>query len=249
MLSAARLLQRVPRVALARSFAQLSTPEDINIAEDLGSVLAREIAYEKSNSDFPRPDAVLAELRAAFPDFKVDVQAGYSTFTLHKSFQDETLKVEVNACAPQTVERGMAEHVDLEGSMEEEMEPETMDVIGLTITVTKPGKEHKLQLTCGVTLDENPELEIINVQIVPATTSQEAMQSQLFYEGPEFAELDVSLQKSWMDYLYDRGFDERFTEAIRDLTDLKEQSEYISWLEAAHAFVDGPEPPVLEADR
>jgi complement component 1 Q subcomponent-binding protein len=190
---------------------------------------------------------VQEELQTVFPDFKVSVQQGKGQFTLTKQHGDETIYVEVNACSPETMTRGDTEHVDLQNEEEEEeREIEDVDIVSLAIRVSKPGKPVDLLLTAAVAMDEQPSLEIVSAQMVKPGASLIEIGTSGVYEGPTFADLDANLQRGFEFFLADRGFDERFAEAVRDLSDMKEEGEYLNWLQQVHHFVDGPAVPEVQ---
>ena len=94
-------------------------------------------------------------------------------------------------------------------------------------------------------METEPEMELVGVQLIPKDMGTSEVMQTRRYEGPEFSELDVSLQRAFHDYLLDRGFDEAFAEAVRDISDTKEEVEYISWLEGIRQFSNGPAVPAL----
>ena len=173
---------------------------------------------------------------------------GKGQFTLSKQYGDETISVIVNACSPESMTRGDTEHVDLQAEEEEEEEVEDVDIVSLAIRVSKPGKEGDLLFTAAVAMDEQPALEVVSVQMAQPGASLVELANSGSYEGPVFTELDANLQRAFASYLEDRGLDERFTEAVRDLADLKEEGEYLNWLQQVHAFVDGPAIPQVQQE-
>lgn len=181
------------------------------------------------------------EATNTFPDWNVDVQPGTNMLILKKKFQDEEIEVEINACQPQALD-AMEEGEE----SEDEDRAAAKEVISVTVHVRKPEESNMLVISAGVTLEQYPTFELVNVQVAPASCTDAQLVEGGYYEGPEFHELDPSLQGAWETWLYDRGFDESFTEAVADLADMKESSEYLHWLRAAHKFVGGPAVPQVE---
>jgi complement component 1 Q subcomponent-binding protein, mitochondrial len=52
------------------------------------------------------------------------------------------------------------------------------------------------------------------------------------YAGPNFANLDESLQGLMEEYIADRGINEELATFVVDYVDWKEQKEYLKWLES-----------------
>lgn len=195
----------------------------------------------------PSYEQLQEEMNKFFKDWETDVCREQAYFRLHKTLNDEIITVEVNACNPESVDRGSTEHENFE-SPEQQRDYEadtTMDVVSMTITIEKTGQPYKIYCIAGVSMDTEPEMEIVGVQMIPKDMSTSEILQTRRYEGPEFSELDVSLQRAFHDYLLDRGFDEGFAEAVRDISDTKEEVEYISWLENVRQFSGGPEVPSL----
>lgn len=58
------------------------------------------------------------------------------------------------------------------------------------------------------------------------------------YIGPQFETLDVSVQEEFEKFLQERGINEHLALFIPDYSELKEQKEYVRWLENVKKFVD-----------
>ena len=185
-------------------------------------------------------------MEEAFPDFEVHAHHGNTEFTLSKQYGDETVTVHVNACAPESMDGDDTEHVDLEQDEEGEQEqPIPVDVVSMAVRVSKPSQEQDMLFTAAVAMDEAPTVELVSLQMVPSGTSLQDLGESRGYEGPSIADLDVGLQRAMGAFLSERGLDERFATAVRDMADMKEEGEYLTWLSQVHAFVEGPDVPVV----
>lgn len=212
-------------------------------------IRVRKIISSQANPDHVTFQVIQSQLEETFPDFEVSAMQGKGQFSLKKEYGDETISVIVNACSPESMTRGDTEHVDLQAEEEEhEEEVEDVDIVSLAIRVSKPGKAGDLLFTAAVAMDEQPALEVVSVQLAQPGASLVDLANSGSYEGPVFTELDANLQRAFASYLQDRGLDDRFTEAVRDLADLKEEGEYLSWLEQVHDFVDGPAVPEVQQE-
>lgn len=58
------------------------------------------------------------------------------------------------------------------------------------------------------------------------------------YAGPPFTQLDEEVQGILESYLNARGINNHLAMFIPDYIDVKEQKEYLSWLERVKAFVE-----------
>lgn len=56
------------------------------------------------------------------------------------------------------------------------------------------------------------------------------------YFGPNFADLELDLQEKFYDYLAERKIDDELAQFITQFADLKEQREYLAFLERAESF-------------
>jgi len=62
--------------------------------------------------------------------------------------------------------------------------------------------------------------------------------AQDVYPGPPFGSLDEDLQILMERYLEDRGINQALALFVPDYLDMKEQKEYLSWLNNIKGFVD-----------
>lgn len=62
--------------------------------------------------------------------------------------------------------------------------------------------------------------------------------AQNLYPGPPFGSLDEDLQILMERYLEDRGITQSLAMFVPDYMDMKEQKEYIAWLNNVKGFVD-----------
>uniref|UniRef100_K3WAS0 Mitochondrial glyco protein n=1 Tax=Globisporangium ultimum (strain ATCC 200006 / CBS 805.95 / DAOM BR144) TaxID=431595 RepID=K3WAS0_GLOUD len=57
------------------------------------------------------------------------------------------------------------------------------------------------------------------------------------YFGPNFADMELDVQEKFYDYLAERKIDDDLAQFITQYADLKEQREYLSFLESAETFI------------
>ena len=78
-----------------------------------------------------------------------------------------------------------------------------------------------------------PSADIPEAQIADAPSSSEKL-----YSGPQFPQLDEELQALLENYLNERGIDTQLAMFIPEYIDVKEQKEYLRWLEQVRKFVE-----------
>ncbi|KAF1318542.1 Mitochondrial glyco protein, partial [Globisporangium splendens] len=66
--------------------------------------------------------------------------------------------------------------------------------------------------------------------------SADAEKDNLYF-GPNFADMELDVQEKFYDYLAERKIDDDLAQFITQYADLKEQREYLSFLESAKAFI------------
>lgn len=116
------------------------------------------------------------------------------------------------------------------------------------VHVTRPGKGG-LTFSC---IAEEGNLHITDVYYFPkadmaeAKTPEADLARRSLYTGPPFGNLDDSLQEIFEGYLEERGVNEQMAVFIPDYIDVKEQSEYIRWLDSKSCLVELIEPEDLD---
>ena len=69
-------------------------------------------------------------------------------------------------------------------------------------------------------------------ELANATTAERDWSRQSLYAGPPFENLDEELQAFFERYLDDRGINVELANMIPDYIQVKEQKEYVRWLES-----------------
>ena len=131
---------------------------------------------------------------------------------------------------------------------EEEIEEDSEDLdepavpVGMTITVEKPGKSDGA-LSIGVTsrsgsivLDSMLYFE--DAKLARAEDAESNNNRAEVFAGPPFETLDEDLQVMMERYLEERGVTQALAVFAPDYLDLKEQKEYLRWLNNVKTFVD-----------
>lgn len=75
-------------------------------------------------------------------------------------------------------------------------------------------------------------------KLAHSATAEAQHASQAVYPGPPFGTLDEDLQVLMERYLEDRGINQALALFVPDYLDMKEQKEYLRWLNNIKGFVD-----------
>jgi complement component 1 Q subcomponent-binding protein len=77
-----------------------------------------------------------------------------------------------------------------------------------------------------------------DASLATAKTAEKAHERQDMYVGPPFGNLDVDLQVMFERYLDERGINTALALFVPDYIDMKEQKEYLGWLQNVKSFVE-----------
>ncbi|KAG1437931.1 hypothetical protein G6F56_012862 [Rhizopus delemar] len=126
----------------------------------------------------------------------------------------------------------------IESEANEEEEPVSFPVRA-SVTIEKDGQG-------AVTIDtvaQDGEIAIESVmyykdnKLANDQSAESDWQRRGLYIGPQFAELDESLQQLYERYLEERGIDSALANFLPDYVEYKEQKEYVEWLDNMKKFV------------
>ncbi|KAL3669764.1 hypothetical protein V7S43_005144 [Phytophthora oleae] len=220
-------VRRTPSVAL-RALRALQTREKSSLA----SMLNREIQEEKANC-FEEPE--LEELRLKVEQvFKLQEAPGCMDILLQGTVGDDSIKIKFNA--QDTVE--LEEEEEYEGEEEEESEEyeeddeeEEDELPGVRFTADITRENKGLQFDCVASSN----LTVERVRYL-SDFAKEAEDETLYF-GPNFIDLELDVQDKFYSYLADRKIDDELAQFITQFADLKEQREYLGFLEDAETFV------------
>ncbi|CAL5190027.1 unnamed protein product [Lathyrus oleraceus] len=164
------------------------------------------------------------EVPSNFP-FKIIDSPGQQTITLERSYQGEEIKVEVHM--PDLVTGD--EHGNEDDDKDDESEKATQSSIPLSVSVAKKGGP-SLEFSCVAYPDE---IVIDSLSVKNPDVSDD----QIPYEGPDFQDLDESLQKTFHKYLEIRGIKPSTTNFLHEYMINKDSREYLVWLNKLKSFI------------
>jgi len=197
--------------------------------------------------------------------FEIIDTPGQEEVVLTRQFGDETIRItfsiaDLNSLDPEAdyQDRGMEDEEDSinrgdeknfkvapedqieEQEGEEGEEPEQPFPARLNIVVEKPGKgalavESVVQ--DGMVVIDNV-YYYTDASHAHANSAEKVHERQDLYVGPPFANLDEDLQVLLERYLDERGINTTLALFVPDYIDMKEQKEYLRWLENVKGFVE-----------
>lgn len=187
--------------------------------------------------------------------FEVIDVPGQEDVVLTRKFGDENIRItfsiaDLNSIDPENdyPDRAMGDEEDgeqkspddAEEGAEGQEEPEPSFPARLNIVIEKPGKgamavESVVQ--DGMVVIENV-YYYTNAAHAQPKTAEQAHERQDFYVGPPFGNLDEDLQVLLERYLDERGINTALAIFVPDYIDMKEQKEYVRWLENVKGFVE-----------
>ncbi|BAB16470.1 unknown protein [Oryza sativa Japonica Group] len=241
-------LQRQPLAGSLRAAAQGSSASSGQVVME-SKVKAKK---KKGSGAGNLPGAIDAEIREAqdylaideqepvpenFP-FEILDEEGMSVVILKRDYKDE--KIEVIVSMPNLEggpefddeeAEGEGKNASKDDEDEEEDESAGDSSVSLKVTVSK-GSGPKLEFTCTAFREE---ITIDDMLIVEnaATEGDEKFP----YEGPEFTELPVNVQKGLFKYLEQRGITLPTTNYMHDYMVTKQTKEYVGWMTKLKDFV------------
>lgn len=217
-----------------RSFSSAEESERVDILE----VFKAEIEAEKGNAFEPDPE-LLKLKKEILKKFQLKDNKGFGSVELIGTHHKESICIRFDCqdeeeIAPDYDEEGEEEEEETEKLSSKENEDEEDQEYGETginfdVSIKKTSGE---TMIASCTAAET--LRIHSVRYVPSGVD---VDDDNLYGGPTFDTLDEQVQEAFIQYLEDRGVDEDMTYFILSYSKLKEQSEYMNWLENMTKFV------------
>jgi len=190
----------------------------------LVQLLQNELQHESANYQ----DNSETKKFLASGDWKLEEKEGDVNMVLRKSAQDKKITVEFQLVSPfESDENG--------GEEAAEAAPES-EMTDFSVTV-ESGKGQGVTFYCSTVQggeDNNYRYMIGNVRYF-ATEAEKNSASA--YNGPEFEDLDDSLQQALDDWLASLGVNESLCDFIDAMSVDKEQREYMRWIGKLSSFV------------
>lgn len=124
----------------------------------------------------------------------------------------------------------------------EDLDEEAPAPINLSIVIEKPGKSDGALNIDATAQDGSVVVENLfyyaDAKLARLDTPEAAQQRADVYPGPPFGSLDEDLQVLIERFLEERGVTQALAVFVPDYVDLKEQNEYLRWLNNVKGFID-----------
>ncbi|KAG5936430.1 hypothetical protein E4U53_000239 [Claviceps sorghi] len=168
--------------------------------------------------------------------FSVSDIANYDPYAEDAALEDEEFDESMQSSRKQGQEEG-EESEDEHDEHDEEAAP-----INLSIVIEKPGKTAGALNIDATAQDGNIVVENMffyeDAKVAKIDSPEAAQKRADVYPGPPFGSLDEDLQVLMERFLEERGITQAMAVFVPDYVDVKEQREYIRWLNNVKAFVD-----------
>ncbi|KYN94000.1 mitochondrial acidic protein MAM33, putative [Plasmodium reichenowi] len=186
-------------------------------AQKLSEVVKAEVQHEKSN--YEAPDNIKRFLQTS--GWKFEEQEGDVNMVLTKNVDGMKIIIDFQLVSP------------FQAEGENEAQAEMTD---FSVTVEKPNQNGGITFYC--TTLQNDEKFRYMIGNVKYYKNEEGKNSVSAYNGPEFEDLDDSLQTSLDEWLANLGVDSELCDFIDSCSIDKEQREYMSWLQNISNFIE-----------
>ncbi|VWU51338.1 mitochondrial acidic protein MAM33, putative [Hepatocystis sp. ex Piliocolobus tephrosceles] len=186
-------------------------------AQKLSEVVKSEVQHEKSN--YEAPENIKKFLQTS--GWKFEEQEGDVNMVLTKTVDGMKIIIDFQLVSP------------FQAEGESEAQAEMTD---FSVTVEKPNKQGGITFYC--TTLQNDEKFRYMIGNVKYYKNEEGKNSVSSYNGPEFEDLDDSLQTSLDEWLANLGVDSELCDFIDSCSIDKEQREYMSWLQNISNFIE-----------
>ncbi|KAL2255612.1 hypothetical protein VTK26DRAFT_3017 [Humicola hyalothermophila] len=226
------------------------------VDEELSAKLASEIEFENDVKDNEPLPASVKDFLDNSP-FKVQDTLGQEDVVLTRTYGDEKITVtfsiaDLHNYEPDMLEEdaAMEDEMDLEHRQQNQAQEANEDLEGgpqepaipcrLNIVIEKPNKgalNIEALAQDGAIVVENL-FYYKDAKLAHSSDAEAVHAAQDAYPGPPFGSLDEDLQILMERYLEERGITQALAVFVPDYMDVKEQREYLAWLNNVKAFVD-----------
>ncbi|KAG2730374.1 hypothetical protein I3760_01G289100 [Carya illinoinensis] len=184
--------------------------------ESLIRIIESEIKCLEDTDDYDRVE----EIPTSFP-FQIEDNPGFQTLTLKRTYQGESIEVEVHM--PDLV-TGEAAADDDDG------EKANQSSLPLAVVVSKEGGP-SLEFSCAAYPDEIV-IDCLSVK------HPEISEDEIAYRGPDFHDLDENLQKAFHKYLEMRGIKPSTIDFLHEYMINKNSREEMIWMKKLKKFIE-----------
>lgn len=208
----------------------MSTASDASaqLAEVLTSEILHETANQEEDEDYEEVKKLIEK------SFKITDTPGLGVVTLERKYNDETITVRFD-CQDEVDEADDHGYDRMENHLKEQLDTDD-DVDGIPnqfgihfeVSVKKGGA--CVHFNCVA----SSQIIIQNVAYKADSESQDVA----LYGGPRYVDLEESVREAFQNYLAERKIDEDFSYYVVNAARVKEEKEYLNWLERITEFVE-----------
>lgn len=222
-----RLSSQIARAAVPRL---LSAPRFMSGAAvtKLHNIIKTE--HQMENDQYEQITTIKKFLQEA-PEWKFTDKDGDVTLKLARSMNDKDVILEWQLASP--FGNDMSD-MNEEGSAEGEEDEAPMESTDFTITIQDKTGEKGLIYYCQTAAGEGHRYMIGNVRSFASAAEKD---SDASYNGPDFEDLDDSLQESFDEFLAEAGITDEVCDFVDATAVDKEQREYMRWLKNVDSFI------------
>jgi len=203
-------------IATARGFTASSLRSDVS-EKELAGIVTSECESEKASYENPE------ELKDGPPEpFKLVENDSNCEMVLTREFESE--KISVTFVANDEEQHEMTEDADVPEGEEEEFK----QTMFFTVDITK---------TSGTSLSFDCVTDGTDIEIRGVNLLGEGADDTAAYTGPDYEFLDEKMHEKLEQYLEARGVDLQLAVYMMDLSQDKEQREYMGWLGNLQKFL------------
>ncbi len=168
------------------------------------------------------------------PQWKFTDSDGSVSLKLSRTMGDKDIVLEWQLVSP--FGSDVEDMPEAEGHEQSQDEYPAMESTDFTITIQNKAGEKGLIYYCQTASGEGHRYVIGNVR---SFASPEEKESASAYNGPDFEDLDDSLQESFDEFLAEHGVNDEVCDFIDATAIDKEQREYMRWLKNVESFIQG----------
>ncbi|KFK42454.1 hypothetical protein AALP_AA2G258800 [Arabis alpina] len=176
-------------------------------------LIRNEIDYELDHSPPLQPPS-------SFGPFTIDERPGEQWISLRRRFgEKEEIKIEATMFDK-----------SVPTSKSTRTEPEYILHITFIVNISKVGSNEALEIMCSAWPN--------TIEISKLCLRKSDKSSPSAYGGPEFEELDDSLQDALYQFLEERGISDDFAVLLHQYMKNKGKCEYVRWMESVKSYVE-----------
>jgi complement component 1 Q subcomponent-binding protein len=222
------MLSRVAKISRAVAPRVISSQMQARVISSaagtkLQKLVKTELSMEKEQ--YEQPDLIKKFTKSS--PWKFTDSDGNVALKMTRDFGDKEIVLEWQLVSP-------FNNYDMEGQEGQEGEDMPAEQTDFTITIQDKSGEKGLMYYCQTAPGEGHRYVIGNVRSFSTAAERDCETS---YNGPDFEDLEDSLQESFDEFLAEAGINDEVCDFIDATATDKEQREYMRWLNNVASFI------------